>query len=290
MTDKRKFKPGHYLSLLLLTLIALLLLLPVTFTILYSFFPQSEIASYMGARGRFSEDLWMPLLWSPAAASLKQYYAILIEDLTVLNYFVNSAMYMSGILIGQVFIVPATAFALAKFKFRGREVLFFSIIILMVLPFQVTMMPNVITLNLLNLMNTPWAVILPMWFTPFYIFLIRQFMIGVPDELLEAGAIDGAGPLRCFLHIMLPACRPVLGAALALSFADSWNLVEQPLVYLSSRQDLMPLSVMFNQISADAKGAEVAFAGATLYILPAIFVYLMFQDDILKGIQLSELK
>jgi multiple sugar transport system permease protein len=139
-------------------------------------------------------------------------------------------------------------------------------------------------------MDTPWAVILPMWFSPFYIFLLRQFMVGVPDELLEAGAIDGAGPMRAFLHILLPACRPVLGAAVALSFADSWNLVEQPLVYLANRADLYPLSVMFNQIATAEKGAEVAFAGAAIYILPALLIYMMFQDDIMAGVQLSELK
>ena len=284
----RKFRPGHLIATTLLTLVAVVLLLPIVFTFLYSLFPQSEIKAFLDSRNRFDESMWMPLLYSPAEASLRQYYAILIENLTVLNYYVNSAMYMAGILLGQAVIVPTTAFALAKFRFRGRELLFFTVIILMVLPFQVTMMPNMITLNALGMLNTAWAVILPMWFAPFYIFLVRQFMVGVPDELLEAGSIDGAGPFRAFLHIMLPACRPVLGAALALSFADSWNLVEQPLVYLAGRQDMMPLSVMFND-SANYN-AEVAFAGAAIYILPAIFIYFIFQEDILKGVQLSELK
>ena len=159
---------------------------------------------------------------------------------------------------------------------------------LMLLPFQVTMVPNVLTLRFMGLMNTAWAVILPMIFAPFFIFLLRQYMISLPDELLEAASIDGAGPFRSFLRIVMPVCRPVLGAAGALSFADSWNMVEQPLAYLSMRGDLNPLSTMFNQLTKDIRGYE--FAGAALYILPALLIYLFFQEDILAGIQLTEMK
>ena len=94
--------------------------------------------------------------------------------------------------------------------------------------------------------------------------------------------------MRCYIHIVLPVCRPILGAAVALSFADCWNLVEQPMTYLTNRLDLQPLSVMFNQLADQSSGLE--FAGASLYILPALFVYLYFLKDILTGIQLTELK
>jgi len=143
-------------------------------------------------------------------------------------------------------------------------------------------------LRAMGLLDTVWSIILPMTVAPFYIFLLRQFMVALPTEILEASAVDGAGALRTFFSIALPPCRPVLGAALALSFADLWNMVEQPLLYLASRQNLMPLSTMFNQLSES--NAEIAFAGAALYILPAILVYLYFQKDIEAGIQLSELK
>ena len=113
-------------------------------------------------------------------------------------------------------------------------------------------------------------------------------MIALPDELLEAASIDGAGPFRSFLWIVLPVCRPVLGAAAALSFAESWNLVEQPLAYLTEVQNLMPLSTLFNQMTKKPSGYE--FAGAALYILPALLIYLFFQEDILAGIQLTEMK
>ena len=100
--------------------------------------------------------------------------------------------------------------------------------------------------------------------------------------------VDGVGPVRGFVHVILPVCKPILGAAAALSFADCWNMVEQPLVYLSNSEALRPLSVMFNQMSTES--ADVAFAGSALYILPTLLIYLFFQEDIVSGIQLSELK
>lgn len=285
---RRRTGVGTALSVVLLTVMAAIILLPIIFTFLYSFFPKSEITAYLKLRGNYDDTQWLDFLWSPKLVSIRQYYTILIEDPQYLQLFVNSVKYTVGILLGQALVVPMMAYALSRFEFKGRDAMFFGILMLMVLPFQVTMVPSVITLRFMGILETPWAVILPMWFSPFYIFLLRQFMIGLPNELLEAGMMDGAGTLRCYIHVVLPVCRPVLGAAAALSFADCWNLVEQPLVYLANRSADQPLSVMFNQISTDNAG--VAFAGAALYILPALFIYFFFQEDILLGVTLSELK
>ncbi|MBE5808190.1 MAG: carbohydrate ABC transporter permease [Clostridiales bacterium] len=281
-------KRRHIFSRTLLTLFAVVLLIPIVVTFLYSFFSIEEIRSYMATRLNYDPSAWMAVRLRPMMFSLSQYYEILIRDTTVLRMFVNSAMYTVLILLGQAVVVPMTAYALSRFEFRGRDALFFLILMLMLLPFQVTMVPNVLTLRQLGLLNTIWAVILPMWFAPFYIFLLRQFMQGLPNELMEAAQMDGAGTVRCYLNIVMPVCRPVIGAAIALSFADCWNLVEQPMTYLSQRMDLMPLSVMFNQLVQESSGTE--FAGATLYILPAFLIYLFFLEDILTGIQLTELK
>ena len=281
-------KKRHLMTRLILTLLALIILIPLVVTFLYSFFSPAEIKAFMGTRGSFDADKWMEVRLSPRVFSLSQYYEILIRDNSILKMFVNSAMYTVGILLGQAVVVPAMAYALSRFNFRGRDVIFFGIIMLMLLPFQVTMVPNVLTLKRLGLLNTVWAVIMPMWFSPFYIFLIRQFMVGLPNELLEAGEMDGCGTIRCYLHIVMPVCSPIIGAAIALSFADCWNLVEQPMTYLSQRTDLQPLSVMFNQLVQNSTGLE--FAGATIYILPALFVYLFFLKDILTGVQLTEMK
>ena len=273
---------------IVLTLLALIIILPMVQTFLYSFASISEMQVWLKTRGRLDNTIWMESHLSPNIISLGQYEQILIKDEKVLHFFTNSVMYAFAILVGQALVVPALAYGLSKFKFRGRETIFFLIVLLMLMPFQVTMVPNVLTLRFMGLMNTVWAIILPMLFAPFYIFLIRQFMITLPDELLEASSIDGAGPFRSFLWIVLPVCRPVLGAAAALSFAESWNLVEQPLAYLTEVQNLMPLSTLFNQMTKKPSGYE--FAGAALYILPALLIYLFFQEDILAGIQLTEMK
>ena len=287
-TNRRSPRGKHVLTRSLLMALALLMLIPVVVTFLYSFFSPSEIKAFMQTRNNFDSSRWMDVKLSPQMFSLTQYYEILIRDTSILHMFVNSAFYTVMILLGQAAVIPMMAYALSRFKFRGRDAIFFGIIMLMLLPFQVTMVPNVLTLKRLGLLNTVWAVIMPMWFSPFYIFLIRQFMLGLPNELLEAGQMDGAGTIRCYFQIVLPVCRPIIGAAVALSFADCWNLVEQPMTYLSQRTELQPLSVMFNQLADTSSGIE--FAGAALYILPALFIYLYFLKDILAGVQLTELK
>ena len=278
----------HLLSRLVLSLLALVILLPVVMTAIYSFFSPAEIKAFMGTRGSYDASVFMQIKLAPSMFSLSQYYNILIEDMTILRYFVNSAMYAAAILLGQALLIPAMAYALSRFRFPGRDAIFFVVIMLMLLPFQVTMVPNVLTLRQMGLLDTIWAVILPMTIAPFSIFLLRQYMVSLPGDMIEAAQIDGAGTWRCFIHVVLPVCRPVLGAAVALSFADCWNLVEQPLTYLTTRTDLYPLSVVFNQLTEKSTGVE--FAGAALYTLPALCIYLYFQADILEGVQLTELK
>lgn len=283
----RAFRRSRPLVFVLLACIAVLFLTPIVFTFLYSFFPKGEISAYLALRNRYDDTLWLDVLFSPTVVSLRQYYTILIEEPQYLRLLLNSAMYGGAILLGQTLVIPLTAYALSRFAFKGRDTLFFLVLMLMLLPFQVTMAPSVMTLRALGLLNTAWAVILPMVFSPFYLFLLRQFMVGIPAEIVEAGQMDGAGTLRTFAYVVLPVCRPILGAAAALSFADCWNLVEQPLVYLTE-PNLQPLSVMFNQMNDEGKA--VAFAGAALYLLPMLLIYIYFQDDILLGVQLSELK
>ena len=284
-TNRRR---RHLLTRFLLVILALVILLPVIVTVLYSFFSPEEIRAFMDTRGSFSDTAWMDARLSPRMFSLSQYWKILIVDTSVLRMFAMSVFYTVMILLGQAVFVPMLAYALSRFQFKGRNVIFMAILLLMLLPYQVTMVPNVLTLRRMGLMNTVWAVILPLWFAPFYVFLLRQFMASLPNELFEAAQVDGAGTIRCYFHVALPVCRPAIGAALALSFADCWNLVEQPMTYLSQRTELQPLSVMFNQLVSESTGVE--FADAVIYMLPALFVYLYFLEDILSGIQLTELK
>ena len=141
---------------------AVFLLLPMIQTFLYSFSSIPEMKTFIKTRGSYDENVWMEGHLIPNLVSLGQYHQILIADNTVLRLFVNSAMYAALILLGQALIIPPMAFGLSRFRFRGRNGIFFGIILLMLLPFQVTMVPNVLTLRSLGLMNTVWAVILPM--------------------------------------------------------------------------------------------------------------------------------
>lgn len=272
----------------LLILVAVLLLLPIAATLILSFFSPEELKAYLATRNSFSGDRMMEIRLIPREFSLLQYYRILITDQTILRGFVNSALYAIAIIGGQILILPMLAYGLSCFRFRGRDIIAFSIVLLMVLPFQVTMVPNVLTLRTLNLLNSRWAVILPMLTAPFSAFLLRQYMLSIPRELIEAAQIDSAGPLHCYIRIVLPLSRPVIGTMIALSFAECWNLVEQPLVYLTLRPDLQPLSVTFGQLTSQIRGIE--FAGAALFILPSLFVYMIFQDDIMEGVQIIGIK
>ena len=126
---------GGLVCLLILTALSVLILIPIVFTFLYSFFPKGEIESYLAGRGSYDAEKWLDVLYAPAVVSLRQYYKIFIEDPTYLRLFCNSAMYTGGILLGQALVVPLTAYALSRFQFRGRDFIFFCILILMILPF-----------------------------------------------------------------------------------------------------------------------------------------------------------
>ena len=209
---KNRRSLGIWISVGLLVLLCALMLIPIVFTFLYSFFSKGEISAYLAQRGSYDESAWLEVLFSPAPISLRQYYEIFIEDPSYLQFFCNSVMYAAAILLGQALVIPLTAYALSRFTFHGRDVIFFCVLVLMILPFQVTMAPSVMMLRSMGLMDTVWSVILPMIFSPFYIFLLRQFMVGIPNELLEAGMVDGVGPVRGFVHVILPVCKPILGA------------------------------------------------------------------------------
>ena len=146
---------------LILSFLAILLLFPIAVTVIYSFFSPGEIRTFMATRNDYTSGSFMEVRLIPRVFSLDQYYQILISDREILRYFCNSAVYALAILAGQLLILPAMAYGLSCFRFRGRNILAFGIVLLMVLPFQVTMAPSVLILRDLGLLNTVWAIILP---------------------------------------------------------------------------------------------------------------------------------
>lgn len=266
---------------IVLILFSVVMLLPVVLTMLFSFFAP-EMAEQLLQQGSTVQMNSAAVRLQPSTA---QYVEVLFSSDGYLRRFFLSAYYTMMILIGQAAFVPSLAYALSAFRFRSRGLIWRMLMLLMLLPFQVTMVPNLIVMRFLHLSDTAWSVILPAWFSPFFIFLIRQQMITIPQDMYEAAQLDGCGPIRCYIHVALPLSKPVLCAASILSFAQSWNMVEQPVAFLSHRSELQPLSVVLGRLSDTVTGIE--FAGSVIYLLPALLLYLVFLPDIINGIQIS---
>lgn len=199
-----------------------------------------------------------------------------------LRYFSNSIKYSFLVIIGQLLIAPTAAYAFSCFKFKFRDGLFFIYIIIMMLPFQAYMISNYMALNSIGLIDTYWSLVLPGIFSPFAVFLLRQYMINIPKDVMEASQIDGASNFRQLTDIVLPIVVPGIAAMIVLSFAESWNLIEQPLLFIKD-EIKYPLSLALQSMSEQA--LRDVFAGSVLYVAPVVLLFLIFQKDVIKGIE-----
>jgi multiple sugar transport system permease protein len=201
--------------------------------------------------------------------------------------FWNSATIVLPIVIGQLIVAGLAAYAFAQLRFHFREPLFFLYIVVMLMPFQVTLVPNYIIADKLGLLNTYSGIIFPGIFSTFGVFLLRQFMNYIPLVYSEAARVDGAGHLYIYLRVVVPMCRSGFAALSMLVFIDNWNMVEQPLIFLHDAYK-QPLSVYLSFISEGERG--VAFAACTLYMLPMLLAAIYAEKDLVEGIQLSGIK
>ena len=179
------------------------------------------------------------------------------------------------------------AYAFSKLKFPFSDTIFFIYIIVMMMPFQVTLVPNYIMLKNLNLMGSYWAVIFPGVFSTFGVFLLRQFMMYIPDDYFEAAKIDGAGYIQSLFSILLPQCKGAVASLSILVFIDNWNMVEQPLIFLDN-ENMHPLSIFLSKINEMDIG--IAFACGILYMIPTLLVFLYGENYLIEGIELSGVK
>lgn len=225
--------------------------------------------------------------WIPYKATLSSYYELLILKPQYLFMFWNSAAMVAPIIAGQAIVASLASYAFSFLRFRFREPLFACYIVTMLLPFQVTLVPNYIVADKLGLLNTPLAIIGPGIFGAFGVFLLRQFMSSVPAGYIDAARADGASHLRVYASIVMPMCRPALAALVILLLVDNWNMVEQPLVMLHDAAK-QPLSVYLSAFGEADRG--VAFAACTLYMTPMLLVMLYAEQSLLEGIQLSGIK
>lgn len=223
----------------------------------------------------------------PDYPDFRNYKRLLIESPQFFVLFWNSIKLTGCILLGQLVIGVPAAWAFAAYRFRFGGCLLTLYIVLMLLPFQVTMLSSYLVLDHLGLMNTHAAIILPAVFSTFPVFICYGGFRQIPQELLDAARIDGAGELTIFLHIGLPLGMSGILSALVLGFLEYWNLMEQPLAFLEEKA-LWPLSLYLPEITLAQAG--YAFAASVIALIPAVFVFLLGQDYLEQGIVYAGLK
>ncbi|MBB6730248.1 carbohydrate ABC transporter permease [Cohnella zeiphila] len=287
---------GIAVRLALLAALAALALFPIALTVTNSFMSEREISHHYGAlqssdsSGEDAADMpteRVSIRWVPEVATLKAFGDVLLNRPKFLTLFWNSVRLTAPIVLGQTAVGTLAAYAFAKLVFPGRDKLFFLYLLTMLMPFQVTLVPNYLVAKQLGMLHSYGAIIWPGVFAAFGVFLMRQFAAGIPNSYLEAARIDGAGHFRSFFHIVLPLVKPGMTALMLLAFADNWNMVEQPLLFLTEpfRQ---PLSVYLAQIVSGEQG--VAFASSVLYMTPMVLLFLYGEEQLVEGIQRSGVK
>ena len=252
-------------------------------------------ASFMGSREMvhnlapvLSEEAgyahW-PIL--PQYPTLKPYVELLLDAPEFFTMFWNSCKQVFPIVAGQIVIGAPAAWAFARFRFRGKGVLYALYNILMLMPFQVTMVSSYFVLDRLGLMNTVWAIILPGAVSTFPVFLMIRFFAAIPSALTEAASLDGAGAWQIFIHLGLPLGVPGILSAVVLGFLEYWNALEQPMTFLKD-QTLWPLSLYLPTVTAENAGASLA--ASVIMLTPALLIFLFGQKYLEAGIAASGMK
>lgn len=252
-------------------------------------------ASFMGSREMvhnlapvLSEEAgyahW-PIL--PQYPTLKPYVELLLDAPEFFTMFWNSCKQVFPIVAGQIVIGAPAAWAFARFRFRGKGVLYALYIILMLMPFQVTMVSSYFVLDRLGLMNTVWAIILPGAVSTFPVFLMIRFFAAIPSALTEAASLDGAGAWQIFIHLGLPLGVPGILSAVVLGFLEYWNALEQPMTFLKD-QTIWPLSLYLPTVTAENAGASLV--ASVIMLMPALLILLFGQKYLEAGIAASGMK
>ena len=223
-----------------------------------------------------------PLL--PAAPTLKSLVEVLLDSPGFFAMFWNSVNISFFILAGQLLVDVPAAWTLARFPLKGKKAILNLYIVLMLMPFQVLMFPQYLVLNDLNLLNTLGAVILPAVFSTFPVFILHRFFKAIPQEIIEAARLDGAGELQIFWQMGIPMGAPGILSVCILTFLDSWNMIEQPMTYLKTKS-LWPLSLFLPEIGMEEMG--LGFAAALMMLIPALLLFLGCQEYLEQGIAMS---
>lgn len=268
----------YWLGVLTVLLMALASLLPLYWMVTGSFKIQSDA-------------MRIPPEWFPANPTLENYRKLLFATTPTFRWFLNSLVVASGVAFFAVLTSLMAGYAFGKKTFPGKTVLFWALIITMMMPKQISLIPLYILMQRLHWFNTYQGMIAPYLAYPFGIFLMRQFMQSIPNDLLDAARIDGASELGIFWHVIVPLSKPAIGALAIFAFTAGWNDYIWQLLMITKRQMLtLPVGVSKLTAALDRYDLGLAMAGATFAFIPMLIVFLIFQDYFVKGITVGAVK
>lgn len=289
---QRKSKSGGYKVLvqwslrLFLLIVLAVMVFPLFMLTANSLMGRQELLETCGAvLADYGENAKLRIF--PMYPTLRAYVRLLLDSPEYFTAFWNSMIQTILVLAGQLLAAVPAAWAFAQFRFPGKKVLWFLYMLLMILPFQVTMVSGYLVLNTMDLMDTRAAVILPGIFSTLPVFILQKTFADIPKELLEAAKIDGAGNLRIFVSMGIPLGMPGIFSILILGFLEYWNTIEQPMTYLKT-EALWPLSLYLPQMVNTEIAA--AFAASIVTLLPALLLFFYGQDSLEQGIVASGVK
>jgi len=219
-----------------------------------------------------------------------EHYVALFTRLDLARHFLNSVIVTLTAMVLSVLINGLAGYAFAKLVFPGRERLFRSLTLALVVPAQVGMLPLFLLLRELGLVNTYAGVVVPYLASVLGIFMIRQYVLGVPDDLLHAARVDGAGEFRIFWTVVVPVIRPILVTLATFTFLSAWNDFMWPLIVLSDDRNYTLPVALANLLGEHVQDTELMMAGSVLTILPALLVFLLFQRAYVRGILAGSVK
>jgi len=260
----------------LLVITAVLTILPLVWMISASLMPTGEATLF-------------PPRFLPSAPTITHYRELFIR----MNFgrsFGNSMIVALSITFFSLFLNSMAGYAFAKLRFSGRDKLFNVLVAALVIPTQVGMLPLFLVLKSVHLVNSYWGVILPSMATIFGIFLIRQFMLSIPDDLLDAARIDGAGEFRIYWSIVMPLARPVLVTLAIFMFMSAWNDFMWPLIVLSDDAHYTLPVALANLAGEHVQDVELMMAGAVLTVLPVVVLFVALQRWYVAGITAGGVK
>ncbi len=267
---------------------AFIFLLPTILTITNSFMSPAEINANYGSifattknGGKVFVSKTVNLKFIPDMVTFSQYFTVLLKSPEYLFKFWNSIIYVVPIVVFQLMVATLASYGFARYSGKLKNIIFFAYIIIMLMPYQVTLVPNFLVSRAIGIYGTKWAIWLPGIFSPFAVYLLTKFMRRIPTEVMEAASIDGAGEWYIFSRICFPLCKGGIASIAILVFFDYWNMVEQPLILLPD-SDMHPLSVFLSKINAGE--ISLAFAVAVIYLIPPLLIFLYGEDYLVEGI------